>query len=252
MKVWDIRKANEAVAVFNDLPNFGDVDCIFSPDGQLIITGTCMRRGEGTGLLVFYDRSTLRRAKQIGFGKGVGVVSMLWHPKINQIVVGTSEGKAHVLFDPQLSKKGALLSVSRAPREKDPNDYEPPRPILTPHALPMFYETPNMKRKLARERFDPRKGAKLEIQQSIDSGPGHAGRLGSSVTQHLMKHYIRKDISRDEDPREAILRHAAEADSNPYWFAAYQKTQPVPIFNTEEIDEDELVPRPKEKDKKKS
>lgn len=102
---------------------------------------------------------------------------MLWHPKINQLAVGTTESQIHVLYDPALSTKGgvisttphlpkilkifppklifefrtgALLSVIRKPREKDPSDFEPTRPIITPHSLPLYAETPSQKRKEAR------------------------------------------------------------------------------------------------------
>jgi hypothetical protein len=42
-------------------------------------------------------------------------------------------------------------------------------------------------------------------------GPGKGGKLGTNFTQHFMQGVI-KDTTREEDPREAILRHAAEAD----------------------------------------
>jgi hypothetical protein len=36
------------------------------------------------------------------------------------------------------------------------------------------------------------------------------------------------------DPRERILRHAQEANENPYWIApCYKRTQPNPIFRDE-------------------
>lgn len=42
-------------------------------------------------------------------------------------------------------------------------------------------------------------------------GHGKGGRVGMNVTQQFMKPFIDKDNTRDEDPREAILKHAAEA-----------------------------------------
>lgn len=52
--------------------------------------------------------------------------------------------------------------MSRAPREKDPNDYEPPRPILTPGALPLYQESAHYERKMARKKTDPSKGIYIE------------------------------------------------------------------------------------------
>eukprot|EP01117_Protostelium_nocturnum_P007247 TRINITY_DN2591_c0_g1_i1.p1 TRINITY_DN2591_c0_g1~~TRINITY_DN2591_c0_g1_i1.p1 ORF type:complete len:607 (+),score=252.56 TRINITY_DN2591_c0_g1_i1:138-1958(+) len=225
LKVWDLRKSKEPLKVFSDLPNFGGgLECMFSPDDQLIITGTAVKKGTGTGLMVFFDKQGLERVKQIGVSPGSSVVSLLWHPKINQIVAGTNEGKVHVLYDPSFSSKGALMCVVKKPRQKDPNDFEPARVIQTPHSLPMFAETPNQKRKEARSRTDPRKSAKLS------SGPA-APKTGNSITQHLMKNFITKDQSRDEDPREAILKFAQEAEENPIFMGIYKKTQPKAIFD---------------------
>ena len=40
-----------------------------------------------------------------------------------------------------------------------------------------------------------------------------------------------KDTSRDEDPREAFLRHNEGAAANPYWTApVYAKNQPVTLL----------------------
>jgi hypothetical protein len=40
------------------------------------------------------------------------------------------------------------------------------------------------------------------------------------------------------DPRERILRHAQEAEQDPYWIApAYKRTQPTPIFRESTEDE---------------
>jgi len=49
-----------------------------------------------------------------------------------------------------------------------------------------------------------------------------------------MKHTI-KNTMRDEDPREALLSRAKEAEDNPLFVAtAYSKTQPKAIFNFKE------------------
>jgi hypothetical protein len=46
---------------------------------------------------------------------------------------------------------------------------------------------------------------------------------------------------RDEDPREALLKYDKEAKENPYWFAAYQKTQPQTKFDYSEEPEKGVV-----------
>ena len=45
-------------------------DVIFSPDDQLIITGTSVERGEGFGKMVFMDRTNLERVDEIPVVQG--------------------------------------------------------------------------------------------------------------------------------------------------------------------------------------
>lgn len=57
-------------------------------------------------------------------------------------------------------------------------------------------------------------------------GPGKAGRTSQSGTlaQYVMQG-LYKNVQRDMDPREALLAHAKEAETEPIWVApAYKKT----------------------------
>jgi len=257
MKFWDLRNNKTPLAEFKDLTNYGQTNCIFSPEDKLIITGTSVPKGE-TGLLVFYDKDTLTRVKQIGISQGTSVHTISWHPKINQLLVGTSAGKVHVFYDPRMSNKGALLSVIRKPRIKDPNDYEPPRPVLVPNSLPMFTETFTSKRKQLREMYNPAKSTgmtKSQLQAAAQpeervTGHGSAGKLGSSMTQQLLKSFVPYSNKREEDPREALLKYAEEAEKNPVFFGAYKITQPNPIYNFDPEPEPGASVIP-ERDKKK-
>lgn len=63
---------------------------------------------------------------------------------------------------------------------------------------------------------------------------GKGGRLTNSSTyaQYIMKKTI-KNTMRDEDPREALLARAKEAEENPLFInRAYRDTQPKTIFST--------------------
>lgn len=40
-------------------------DCCFSPDDKLLVTGTSVRKGEGHGKLVFFDRGTFQKVYNI-------------------------------------------------------------------------------------------------------------------------------------------------------------------------------------------
>ena len=111
-----------------------------------------------------------------------------------QILASTGdkkEGSTHVLYDPKLSERGALVSVARAPRKARAEDMSlgaaPPR-IHNPHALPLFREAPGRKRQRERDRKDPVASKRPELPMT---GPGHGGRVGASkgslLTQYLLR-----------------------------------------------------------------
>jgi len=110
--------------------------------------------------------------------------------------------------------------------------------ILTPHALPMFRDGDGLergsKRKREKERLDPRKSKRPELPVT---GPGKGGRVGASATQHVVQNLVR-DTTRDEDPREALLR-LANADEDPVWTAAWRANQPKAVFAQVEEEEEE-------------
>ncbi len=57
----------QPIKVFGDLTTFGLSDAIFSPDEQFIVTGTSLSKDESSAAhLIFYDKQTLEKAKQIG------------------------------------------------------------------------------------------------------------------------------------------------------------------------------------------
>ncbi|GMH20435.1 hypothetical protein Nepgr_022276 [Nepenthes gracilis] len=118
-----------------------------------------------------------------------------------------SQGGTHILYDPTLSERGALVCVARAPRKKSVDDFEAKPVIHNPHALPLFRDQPSRKRQREKILKDPLKSHKPELPIT---GPGHGGRTGSTkgslLTQYLLKQGgMLKETWMDEDPREAIL-----------------------------------------------
>lgn len=41
------------------------------------------------------------------------VISLVWHPELNQIFCGCSDRNVHILYNPETSKKGILYSVTK-------------------------------------------------------------------------------------------------------------------------------------------
>ncbi len=56
------------------------------------------------GTFVILSGTDLSRLYQLGVGAR-GVIRALWHPKINQILLGLSDGTVKVWFDPERSNK---------------------------------------------------------------------------------------------------------------------------------------------------
>jgi len=189
----------------------------------------------------------LQLARQTGVSES-SVICMLWNPKINQIVVGCGDGVAKLYYDPKLSKNGALLSMTRKARVKDPFDFELAREIITPYALPMFQDQPLKRRKMTKDRFNPKRNVKPEeTMPSQEVGKGHHGKIATTVSQILLKQYIHKDTKHDEDPREALLKYAA-ADENPVFFKVFENQPKILDYSEKEVDSSVVsVPKPKEK-----
>lgn len=73
--------------VFEDLPNhYAQTNVAFSPDEQLILTGTSVERDSTSGgLLCFYDMTKLELVSKVGVSPTCSVVQCAWHPKLNQV-----------------------------------------------------------------------------------------------------------------------------------------------------------------------
>jgi WD repeat-containing protein 70 len=130
-----------------------------------------------------------------------------------------------------------LLSVSKKERKKDANDYEPPRPIYNPNALPMFAEKGNSKRKISREATNPKRHAQLDSLKQTQNAMRATS--GGSVSQYMAKNFLSNEDFRAQDPREALLKYAKVAEEDPYFFAVYKKTQPVTKFTLDEENQEE-------------
>ncbi|OAY32699.1 WD repeat-containing protein 70 [Manihot esculenta] len=247
LKVWDLRKTKDTLRAFEDLPNnYAQTNIAFSPDEKLFLTGTSVERESTTGgLLCFYDLEKLDLVSRVGISPTCSVVQCMWHPKLNQIFATSgdkSQGGTHILYDPTLSERGALVCVARAPRKKSVDDFEAQPVIHNPHALPLFRDQPSRKRQREKILKDPIKSHKPELPIT---GPGYGGRVGASkgslLTQYLLKQGgMIKETWMEEDPREAILKYADVAAKDPKYIApAYSETQPQPVFAKSDSEDEE-------------
>lgn len=73
---------------FEELPNnYAQTNVAFSPDEQLILTGTSVEKGSTVGgLLCFFDLVKLELVAKIGIAPTSSVVRCYWHAKLNQVM----------------------------------------------------------------------------------------------------------------------------------------------------------------------
>ena len=239
MKLWDMRNMKSSLNVFNGLfSRYDTCDAIFSPDDSILITGESLAKNKDHANLYFYDTKTFECINQLPISNS-HVIKVLWHPKLNQIFVGTGNGIIKGYYDENRSMRGAKLCIVKTYRKKKQTEISGSIQIITPHALPIFRQEKNrsLRKQMEKDRLDPVKSRRPDLP--ITSGQG--GRVvssGGTLSSYVIRNLgLSKRVNDDKNPREAILKYAKEAEENPYWIApAYQKTQPTPIFNTEEIE----------------
>jgi hypothetical protein len=234
MKVWDLRKLTTGpLKKFENIPNrYQETDVVFSPDESAFCTGTSVSKEAEIGKLVFVEKKSLEIIKEVSVTDN-SVISLLWHPKLNQIFAGCTDHKMHVLYNPELSTKGLLYCVVKHPKRDKYEDFVAVRNIQSPHALPMYRENKSTRRAKEKAKSDPTRAA---IPQAPQIGPGAGGRIGSNTTASIMAGLVKK-TEFDNDPRAALLKYHDEKGLKE--MSIYKQTQPVPIFMEEKEEEEE-------------
>jgi hypothetical protein len=257
LRVWDVRNFKNPVKTFDGLETTHEETCVsFSPNGEYFFTGVDAPRARsdlGDGALAVFDTKSLSLVRKIGTPGNC--VAALWHERLNQLFLGCGDGKSGVtlgLYDATRSARGLLTCVGRKPRATSRSDFvrvDEGKTAYAPHALPMFRE-PMPGRKAPGDSERARRKDPVKTKMPLNTGAGArgaagalgAGTGGTLLTQHIMRNndMLGEKNWRQNDPREAILRHAADAEANPWRTNnAYAETQPKPIFAEPEPEEDE-------------
>ena len=242
LKVWYARNASKVVKVFNGLETTHEETQVgFSPNDAFFYTGVdapMSRASEGDGALCVFSKDKLEMVRKIGT-KG-NCVAAAWHARINQLFLGCGDhkgGHASALYDDRRSERGMLVCVGRKARSKSNADFvniSLQNIAYTPHALPMFKE-PMPGKKAEGEGYIGTRKSKEKSKKPLQVQSRKAA--GTLLTQSIMKEsgMIGDKNWRLQDPREAILRHAKDAEENPWRTRnAYAETQPEPIFHESE------------------
>lgn len=254
VKLWDVRNIKRPLAQRSGLHNaYGQTNVIFSSDESALLTGTSVERAETRdgsmgkvtkeGSIEVLSRSDLSSLKTIRIDDHPSsVIRLAWHPRINQLFASTSSGAVHLFFSPVKSIRGALLCVGKRARTRphDDDSLHINGPIITPGAMDAQDRGQGVsqmakKRRMEKIRQDPL--ASRMPERPLD-GPGKGGRIGAAATQHMVQSIFNEN-TRAEDPREALLKYAQQAEEDPQWTRVWKKTQPKPIFQDVEEEEED-------------
>lgn len=242
IKVWDIRKFRTPVNTVSHpstSSHYPTSNICFSPNSTNIITGS------ETGHLHILNPATLRPELVTPVTPGSPLITVLWHPKLNQIITGSANAETHVLYNPNTSNSGAKLVMSRAPKRRhiddDPNltmDLSQGisgDAVVVPGGSLYSSRHPNVGLTASGKSRDPRR----------PHIPATTPFAKSQPDEKRITEFIPLSSMRDEDPREALLKYAEKAQKDPLFTNAWKETQPKTIYR-DLSDEEEEAP-----DKKK-
>lgn len=234
LKLWDTRAFKSPLQTASNLfSRFDTTDCTFSPNDAMVVTGVSLQRGEKTGDLMFFDTKNLNLVQKIAVTES-HVIKCLWHPKLNQIFVGCGNGIVKAFYDPIKSLRGAKQCMVKTKRKSKHIEMVSTQQIITPHALPLFRQDrpKSVRKQMEKDRLDPVKSRRPDLPITSGQG-GRVASSGGTLSSYVIRNLgLSKRIEDDQDPREAILKYAKEAEENPFWITpAYKKTQPKTIFD---------------------
>ncbi|CAK1543634.1 unnamed protein product [Leptosia nina] len=237
LKLWDLRSFKKPLNIFGGLfSRYEQTDCNFSPDDTMVFTGESLQRNQDVGRLLFYNTKTFDMVTHIDVTKS-HVIKAIWHPKLNQIFIGCGNGVVKCYYDSKRSLRGAKLCMVKTHRKKQSVEVVSTQQIITPHALPLFKQEKlrTNKKKMEKERLDPIKSRRPDLPITSGQG-GRVAASGSTLSSFVIRNLgLSKRVNDEQDPREAILKYAKEAEENPFWVTpAYKNTQPKTIFAAEE------------------
>lgn len=240
IKLWDTRNFKNPVVTAahpSTSDTYASTNVKYSPDGQSILTGSA------SGHLHILNAGNLKPELITPVTPGSALVTVQWHPKLNQIITGSANAEVHVLYDPNKSTGGAVGVMSRAPKKRhvddDPNFTTDQSAGMSGDATPstaghQTLRNPTVGLTASGRSRDPRRPQIPAVTPFMNSQPD--------------KGYIDKSIGlssmRDEDPREALMKYAELAKSDPLFTNAWKETQPVTQY-AEVSDEDEEGPEKK-------
>ena len=225
VKIWDLRQTKKPFAEKRDVESsHPEQNAIFSPDNRSILVGVGAAPTENGHLLIL-SSSDLSVEQDLELGPGSSICTV-WNEKINQIAVSQAGGSIRLLYSPILSKRGARLVMSKAPKTQHIDDDSTYTTNVELSGISI--------NELGKGGANADEIAKRRERSAARKDPirSHRPYLPSSALAKDPEALANKDAAmanvREEDPREALLKYAEIAKKDPMFTKAYSKTQPNP------------------------
>ncbi|UPK90166.1 hypothetical protein LCI18_001101 [Fusarium solani-melongenae] len=235
IKLWDTRKFTKPLVTVSHpstSDHYSTSNIKYAPNSTSIITGSV------TGHLHILNPGNLRAEHVTPITPGSPLITVDWHPKINQIITGSANAETHVLYNPQMSTRGAVDVMSRAPKKRHIDDNPELTmdqslgisgdSIVTPGAMGGSRKSGVT---ASGRSKDPRR-PHIPQQTPFQKNQPDEKHVAENIPLARMLH---------EDPREALLKYADKAKSDPMFTKAWSKTQPETQY-AELSDEEEAGP----------
>lgn len=239
VKLWDTRKFKQPVSTAkytSTASRYPTSNIQFSPSSSNILLGS------DTGHLHILNPATLRSELSTPVTPGSPLITVLWHPKLNQIVAGSANGETHVLYNPDISTGGAKTVMSKAPKRRHIDDdpsltmdlsqgisgdaiVTPGGILPEPNRGPRH---PNIGLTASGKPRDPRR----------PHLPAKTPFAKSQPDEKYIDEQIEFSSMRNEDPRIALLKYATDAEKKAWEESA---------ANSEDISDEEAPERKKAK-----
>lgn len=122
-------------------------------------------------MILFYNALDFKIIRRIHVTNS-HTIKVVWHPKLNQIFVGTGNGLIKGYYDDRRSLRGATLCASKIHRKAQQSEVVSSQQVITPHALPLFRQErrKTSKKQMEKDRLDPIKSRRPDLP--ITSGQG--------------------------------------------------------------------------------
>ncbi|KAB8250235.1 hypothetical protein BDV35DRAFT_377514 [Aspergillus flavus] len=246
IKLWDTRKFKQPISTVahpSSSSRYPTSNIVFSPTSANVLTGS------ETGHLHILNPATLKPELVTPVTPGSPLITVQWHEKLNQILTGSANAETHVLYNPDMSSKGAALVMSKAPKRRhiddDPNlTMDLSQGISGDNVVVGSNGVPHYSSATWSSRH-PTIGLTASGRPRDPRRPHLPATTPFAKSQPDEKH-IRENIPlssmRDEDPREALLKYAEKAEKDPVFTKAWKETQPKTIYREISDDEGEQEP----------